>query len=278
MTKICLITDIHHGKNKYSGVYNNALPLIKKFNDFCDYHNPNVVIELGDRINDSIYEKDFELASEVASAFTKNSFQLFHINGNHDRANLSHRDNQHILNQNIDSELIDLSDCQLAIWRAETKIEISENFRGIHIRDSDLDWLSKVCEESSKTLLIFSHIPLSGRDQIGNVFFEKNNELAKYPVSEKIRTILRESSNPTFCFSGHIHQNTYTQVDGISHFSQQSLTETHITKGRMTGSMGLIDIDQNLSWQVYGIDQIMIEEPIAKKSWLPPIGTIKSAS
>ena len=32
VVKICLVTDIHHGENNYSGEYNNALPLIKKFN------------------------------------------------------------------------------------------------------------------------------------------------------------------------------------------------------------------------------------------------------
>ena len=39
--------DIHHGKNKYSNIYNDAIPLLHKFNDFCDKHKPDLVIELG---------------------------------------------------------------------------------------------------------------------------------------------------------------------------------------------------------------------------------------
>ena len=58
--------------------------------------------------------------------------------------------------------------------------------------------------------------------------------------------ILKKSLNATFCFSGHIHQNTYSQVDGTFHFTQQSLTETFAIEGKITNSMGLIEIDEKL--------------------------------
>ena len=275
VVKICLVTDIHHGENNYSGVYNNALPLIKKFNDFCDHHKPDYVIELGDRINDSTYEKDFELASEVANAFSKNNFQVLHINGNHDRDSLSFEDNSKIFNQKKESEFLELETINLAVWRAESKMENTDNFRGIHARDSDLEWLSKICRNSNKPLLIFSHIPLSGRSQIGNIFFENNEELSKYARTAEIRDILTKSLNATFCFSGHIHQNTYTQVDGTFHFTQQSLTETFATEGKVTNSMGLIEIDENLKWTVFGNDQIIIEKPINVANWVPPINKLE---
>ena len=275
MVKICLVTDIHHGENNYSGKYNNALPLIKKFNDFCDHHRPDYVIELGDRINDSIYEKDFELETEVADAFSQNKFKKFHINGNHDRDNLSFEDNSKIFNQKEESEFLELEEFNLAIWRAEVKMENTNNFRGIHIRDSDLKWLKNICENSKKPLLIFSHVPLSGRSQLGNVFFENNEELSKYTRTGEIRNILKKSKNATFCFSGHIHQNTYTQVDRTFHFTQQSLTETFSTEGEITNSMGLIEIDENLKWKVFGNDQIIIEKPISVANWVPPINKLE---
>ena len=74
MVKICLVSDIHHGKNKYSNIYNDAIPLIHEFNDFCDEHKPDLVIELGDRIHDSTHQTDFKLASEVAKAFATNKY------------------------------------------------------------------------------------------------------------------------------------------------------------------------------------------------------------
>ena len=278
VVKICLVTDIHHGENNYSRKYNNALPLIKKFNDFCDHHKPDYVIDLGDRINDSIYDKDFELESEVAAAFSQNKFKIFHINGNHDRDNLSFEDNSKIFNQKEESEFLELKEFNLAIWRAEVKMENTNNFRGIHIRDSDLKWLKNICENSKKPLLIFSHVPLSGRSQLGNVFFENNEVLSKYTRTGEIRDILKQSMNATFCFSGHIHQNTYAQVDGIFHFTQQSLTESFVTKNVITNSMGLIEIDKNLKWQVFGNDQIMVEKPINIGNWIPPINTLAPKS
>ena len=274
MLRICLVSDIHHGTNPHSGVFNNAVCHIRKFNEFCEQHEPNIVIDLGDRINDKNHAKDFEMASEVASEFAKNKYKTFHINGNHDIENLSFESNQNIYKQSKDSELIELAGVRVAIWRAEAKLEISSKFRGIHIRDSDLEWLKKICTASKDPLLIFSHIPLSGRSHIGNAFFENNEELSKYSRNNEIRSILRHSQSPTFCFAGHVHQNSFYQVDGISHFTQQSLTETYVTKNQLSNSMGLIEVDQTLTWNVFGSERIKIEEPLEKKNWITPIEQI----
>ncbi len=271
MLRICLVSDIHHGTNPHSGAFNNAVCHIREFNRFCEQQEPQIVIDLGDRINDKNHAKDFEMASEVALEFSKNKYKIFHINGNHDLANLSFENNESIFKQEKNSELIELAGVRVAIWRAEARLEISPNFRGIHIRDSDLEWLKKICTVSSDALLIFSHIPLSGRSYIGNAFFENNEELSKYSRNNEIRSILRQSRSPTFCFAGHVHQNSFCQVDGIYHFTQQSLTETYVTNNQLSKSMGLIEVDQNLIWQVFGDDQIKIEKPVKTANWVLPI-------
>ena len=89
---------------------------------------------------------------------------------------------------------------------------------------------------------------------------------------------MTKSLNATFCFSGHIHQNTYAQVDGTFHFTQQSLTETFAIEGKITNSMGLIEIDENLKWQVFGNDKIMIEKPINIENWIAPINKLEPKS
>ena len=85
---------------------------------------------------------------------------------------------------------------------------------------------------------------------------------------------MRHSQSPTFCFAGHVHQNSFYQVDGISHFTQQSLTETYVTKNQLSNSMGLIEVDQTLTWNVFGSERIKIEEPLEKKNWIAPIEQI----
>ena len=275
MLKICLVSDIHHGKNKYSNIYNDAIPLIHKFNDFCDKHKPDLVIELGDRIHDSTYQTDFKLATEVAEAFATNNYKVFHLNGNHDICNLSAKDTANIFQQNEESETLALKGVNVVIWRAETRLENSKSFRGIHIRDSDLIWLENICKSSTKPLLIFSHVPLSGRGQLGNVFFENNLELSRYTKYREIRTILKSSSVPTYCFAGHVHQNSYCQIDTVSHFTQQSLTETYVTNNQISCSMGLVQVNQTLMWQVFGNDKVLVEEPVKRRDVALPIGIIK---
>ena len=274
VVKICLVSDIHHGKNNYSNIYNDAIPLINEFHEFCNLHKPDLVMELGDRINDSTYETDFKLASEVAEAFTKNKYKIFHLNGNHDICNLSAKDNANIFQQNEESEYLELEDINVAIWRAETRLENSRSFRGIHIQESDLSWLAEICNSNTKPLLIFSHVPLSGKNQLGNVFFENNLELSRYAKFREIRTILKSSLAPTYCFAGHIHQNSYCQIDGISHFTQQSLTETYVTNNEISCTMGLIEVNQTLKWQAFGNDEVKIEEPVNRRNVALPIGKI----
>ena len=111
------------------------------------------------------------------------------------------QDNTNIFQQNEESETLALKGVNVVIWRAETRLENSKSFRGIHIRDSDLIWLANICKSSTKPLLIFSHVPLSGRGQFGNVFFENNLELSRYTKYREIRTILKSSSVPTYCFA-----------------------------------------------------------------------------
>ena len=275
MLKICLVCDIHHGKNKYSNIYNDAIPLIHEFNSFCNEHKPDLVIELGDRIHDSTYQTDSKLASEVAAAFAKSRYKVFHLNGNHDICNLSAKDNAKIFQQNEESECLELKGVNVIIWRADTALENTKSCRGIHVRESDLIWLENICKSSNKPLLIFSHIPLSGKSQLGNVFFENNLELSRYIKFQEIRTILNSSSAPTYCFAGHVHQNSYCQIDAVSHFTQQSLTETYVLNNQISSSMGLIKMEQTVRWQVFGNDQIIMEEPVERRDVALAISQIK---
>ena len=77
MLRICLVSDIHHGTNSHSGAFNNAVCHIREFNRFCEQQEPQIVIDLGNRINDKNHAKDFEMASEVASEFAKNKYKTF---------------------------------------------------------------------------------------------------------------------------------------------------------------------------------------------------------
>ena len=38
--------------------------------------------------------------------------------------------------------------------------------------------------------------------------------------------------------------------------------------------MGLIEVDQTLTWNVFGSERIKIEEPLEKKNWIAPIEQI----
>ncbi len=59
---------------------------------------------------------------------------------------------------------------------------------------------------------------------------------------------------------------------------EQSLTETYVKKDQTTNSMGLIELGENLTWEVFGNDRIKIQQPINTGNWASPIEKMKPKS
>jgi len=79
------------------------------------------------------------------------------------------------------------------------------------------------------------------------------------------------------CLAGHVHWNTVTNVDGVVHLTQQSLTESFTTGGEPAGAMGLLELSpETLRWQVVGRDPIEVVLPASPPGWVPPLGQFRA--
>lgn len=270
--RIAIVADIHHGAPSHTKRGDRALELMAEFSAFVADAQPDLVLDLGDRISDVDTETDLRLQREVADAFGAIKGPVYHICGNHDRDCLEVADNAEILGQSLDSTTIDLGGWRIALWRADSKITRTGERRGFNMAEPDLLWLSHMAQTTDRPTLVVSHVPISGHAQTGNYYFEHNPQFATYPTAGRARAALARASQPMVCLAGHVHWNTVTQVDGISHLTQQSLTESFTTRGEPAGAYGLMELSDTVHWRVFGDDPFEARLTPRSHRWTPPIG------
>ena len=269
--RIAIVADIHHGAPSHTKRGDAALSLMAAFAEWANAEAPDLVLDLGDRISDLDAATDRRLEAEVAAAFEAVSAPVHHICGNHDRDHLSVAENEDILGQSLQNELLDAGDWQIALWRADTKICREPGRRGFILPEADLLWLSRTIQAAAKPTLVVSHVPVSGHDQTGNYYFQRNADLSRYPESDRARQALAQARVPVVCLAGHVHWNTVTTVDGIPHLTQQSLTESFTTQGAPAAAWGLLTLADTAHWQVMGRDPFEARVTPQAGRWTPPL-------
>ncbi|MEM9755562.1 MAG: metallophosphoesterase [Pseudomonadota bacterium] len=268
---IAVITDIHHGAPSLTKRGDAALALLNRFAGFVAREAPDLILELGDRISDVDHETDLRRAREVAEALSPLDMPVHHICGNHDRDHLSVAENADVLGQPLANQVIDLGSWSLVLWRADAKIHRGGREITFHLPEPDLVWLAQTVAEATKPLLIASHVPVSGQSQIGNYYFQNTPALATYPQAARARAILATAAVPIVCLAGHVHWNTLSQIDGVHHLTQQSLTESFTTRGAPAGAWGLIDLGETVHWRVFGADPFEARITPRAERWMPPL-------
>ncbi|MBB96776.1 MAG: metallophosphoesterase-domain-containing protein [Rhodobacteraceae bacterium] len=269
--RIAIVADIHHGAPSHTKRGDTALPLLARFADFVAQEKPDLVLDLGDRISDVDEDTDLALETEVAQAFKAIEVPVHHVCGNHDRDHLSVAQNEEILGQALASEVLDMGDWQIALWRADARISRTAEHRGFRLPEADLLWLSRMVQAAQKPTLVVSHVPVSGHDQAGNYYFQRSPQYSTYPEAHRARAALAQARVPLVCLAGHVHWNTVTQLDGIPHLTQQSLTESFTTQGHPAEAWGLLTLTETVHWQVFGRDPFEARVTPHTGRWTPPL-------
>lgn len=278
MPRIAIITDIHHGRDAEAKKGSHALRLLADFASFIEAAKPDLVLELGDRISDEDRQTDLALESEVNEAFApiRALAPVLHLCGNHDRDFLSVEDNETILGQPLGSMNIDLDGWRVVLFRANTRFRRP---KGFDCPEQDIAWLTQVIEAADRPVLLASHVPLSGHGQDGNYYFQNTPGYSRYPQTERLRTVLRSCRQPLLCVAGHVHWNTLTTVDGVTHLTLQSLTESYTMspergQGAPCGAWGLLELGvETVSWNVHGADALALALPVQQlaRRWYPAL-------
>jgi len=269
--RIAVVTDIHYGPDRYSKKGDEALKLLESFIRQVNSMEIGLVVDLGDRISNTDPADDRQHLADVGTAFKSLTKESHHLIGNHDVVHLSIEENEKILGKSLQHHSLDRQGWHLAFWNTSCKLHEGEGFR---LEQDDLSWLAADLAATDLPSVVFSHMPLDTGSMVGNYYFER-----RYAHGEQhrnaflARDLIEGSEKVIAVVSGHVHWNQLHFMDGIPHFSLQSLSETYTTHPYAAGSWARLTLGDALELEVFGRDPVMYRTPLKNPShhWLPPL-------
>ncbi|NKB55159.1 MAG: HAD-IIA family hydrolase [Alphaproteobacteria bacterium] len=268
--KLAVVTDIHHGPDRYTKKGAAALPLLRAFSDRVAAGAFDLVVDLGDRISNVDRDTDLQFMAEVASVFEEIGIPREHLLGNHDLHYISAGENEAIMGRSLGSHSIDLKGQHLVFWQHDLSGSFSEEPVP---SSSDLEWLRADLESTNLPAIIFTHVPLNDAAMTGNFYFQNNAASATLRQTAQAREVIEAAGNVVLCVAGHVHWNDCTTIDGVRYLTLQSLTESYTTQNEASAAWAEIEVDGQVRWRAHGGDPMVFEAPLRGRNmrWVPPL-------
>ena len=255
--RFALVTDIHFGpaarfEGKLRKLSHEAGRLttgvVRVLNE---RERPELVVNLGDVIEDESRERDLERYREFLAAMAPLQAPLVHVAGNHDQIHLSDDDLR-------------------SLWQHAGPLHYAFDQGGVHfvvldtletkdvavrLPPEQLTWLAEDLRTASAPVVILMHHPASEMQLEGNRWFEKAPHICRVAERRELRKVLEASGKVVAVFNGHAHWNHLDVIAGIPYLTLQSLTENldDDAPGRPAGAFAVCDLaPRRLSIQVHG--------------------------
>ena len=255
--KIAIITDIHYG-GPDPGAF-DVRAVVDKFVHWAQRLEVDLLLDLGDRIDEVDRTTDLANAGELARIFARFPGKRVHLRGNHDVVNLSFGDHEALFGTPAGHQAIDLGETRLLVWQPSVLLDRAVGFPETQ---PELRWLSRALDDDARPAIIASHIPVSGASMISNYYFEHNDDFATYPDHAAVRSAIADGGRVAMWLSGHVHWNSITQVAGIRHLTIQSASEQFTTMADPACAYGLLQVDKSIArLEVFGRDPVTWEFP-----------------
>lgn len=276
--KISIITDIHLGPEckDCPNVKDPSFPVLEAVDRFVDHAiegGADVLLELGDRIDDVDPQTDAALAGALAPAFNRFPRQRVQILGNHDVVNLTVAENEAIFDCSFASHVVDLGEARLIAWQPGVTFNYEKGC--FSPTSGHLGWLVQTLLDDERPAIIATHVSLAGRAQTANFYHQFHPTYSTYPDHEAVRAAVEKTGRAAIWLAGHSHWNTWTNIAGIHHFTVQSLSERYTTYPKTAASYADLIIESGqFTLEVHGNDPFAIRLPFRKSGdqlWLPPV-------
>ena len=247
--RFALITDVHFGPPAYFAgklrkLSHQAGALTRAFVSDCNERDrPDLVVNLGDVIEDSNRDHDLAQYGEFVRILGDLDAPLVHVAGNHDTIYLSEQDLR-------------------GLWQHSEPLFYTRRVAGIdfvvlhtletkdvavRLPPEQLTWLEQVLERVSWPCIVLMHHPASELVLTGNRWFENAPHICRVAERRRLREILKASGKVVAVFNGHVHWNHFDVIDGIPYMTLQSLTENldDDAPGRPARATALCDLNEH---------------------------------
>jgi 3',5'-cyclic AMP phosphodiesterase CpdA len=241
--RIGLITDIHSGPDIDTRLGTAAFPLLDKFVETMSQRfRPDLIVDLGDRINDVNVNEDTQRIQKVRSCLESIGVPIFFLYGNHDLVNTDQGKMRKLLGKQSDFESVDFMGYHFIFLNTQ-----DPTFGGVGgtISEDQLHWLEDDLDKCVGPAVIFSHHPLDEQKISSHWFFGKHPEFALAVNREQARTLFTRSQKVRAVFNGHMHWNNVEVIDGIPYVTVESLVDGGLTDGNPAGGFTELVFEEN---------------------------------
>jgi hypothetical protein len=259
--RFALITDVHLGPpashaGKLRKLTHLSEELVQSFvRRMRDDFNPDLIVNLGDVIEDESAERDRERYGSFVAMLRETGKPVLHVAGNHDTINL------------LPEELC-------GMWGNSSNATYSEDHGGVHfavlrtvehrgerieLPAEQIHWLEQDLASTALPSVVLMHHPASEMRLEGNRWFEKRPNLCRVVERRALRDVIQQSSKVLAVFNGHAHWNHFDVIAGIPYVTLQSLIENldDDAPGRAAAAYAVCDLDERrLVVNVYGAEQL----------------------
>jgi 3',5'-cyclic AMP phosphodiesterase CpdA len=223
--RFALISDAHLGPptrhaGKLRKLGDDAEPLTQAFVDALQGPRPDLVVNLGDVVEDESPEADRARYARFLEILGGAGLPLLNVAGNHDT--------------------VHLDDATLArLWGHDGPLHYARDVgpfrfvvlhsvqgaRSVELPDTQIAWLDETLASSPRPVVVLVHHPLSDQELTGNPWFEEQPHVCRVSNRRGVRDVLHRSGNVVAVFNGHVHWNHLDVIHGVPYVTVQSLIE-----------------------------------------------------
>jgi 3',5'-cyclic AMP phosphodiesterase CpdA len=250
--RIAFVTDVHFGpatrwNGKLRKLSHHAGPLLTAcIESFNRDLRPDLLVNLGDVIEDASVEADLRAYGEFTRILSAAACPLLHVPGNHDQVNLSDDALRRLWGHS--GELFysrDVGSLHFVVLRARHQRNAEGREVNITIADDQLAWIEADLASTERDVVVCVHHPLGEMDLTGNRWFEGRDDVCLVKNRAEVRALFERSGKVRAVFNGHVHWNHLSVIEGIPYVTLQSLTENldEDAPGRPAQATAVADID-----------------------------------
>jgi 3',5'-cyclic AMP phosphodiesterase CpdA len=254
-----VVTDLHFGPDAlYDGklrkLSHRAPDLAAAFAArMRDDVRPDLVVNLGDAIEDESLEADRRRYHECIQTLLRAGRELVCVAGNHDRIHLSVADLRQAWGMQPEGPLyrsFDRGGVHLVVLYSQERKD-----REIRLGGEQLAWLEGDLRDNALPVLVLVHHSAADQDLRGNRWFEGLPQLCLLADRQRLREILERDGRVLAVLNGHLHWNHLDVIGGIPYVTLQSLIENvqDDAPGLAAAAHAVVRIDgRNLHVEVAG--------------------------
>lgn len=232
--RIGLVTDIHCGPDMDTRLGSRAMPLLERFGqEMVDRFRPDLIVDLGDRINDVDPQGDRGRIRQVKKRLEGIGVPVLYLHGNHDLINVPAAEQRDLLGKQGDYESVDVGGVHLILLNSQ-----DPTFEGVGgtLSATQLQWLEADLAAGTGPVVVFCHHSLDEQDGSAHWYFKTHPLHALAVNRERARALFARSGRVRAVFSGHMHWNHMEVIEGIPYLTVASLVDCSFTEGQPAGA------------------------------------------